>query len=74
MDVADIPFFALHLQGNCFFLHYLDDFLLFGPPGTYEALRARQTAEATFSFIGAPISTEKKTGSPSQVWFSGDTF
>ena len=47
-------------------MHYLDDFLLFGSPGTSDCQKAFHTVMQECSRLGVPIA-EHKTEGPSQV-------
>ena len=68
---ADAVAWALHAAGIRFLLHYLDDFLFLGSPGTPEALQAAQTAEALFARLGIPIAHHKTEGPATRITFLG---
>ena len=69
--VADAMTWALFSRGIRFLLHYLDDFLFVGHPGSQEASRAKDIATAVFSELGVPIATHKTEGPSTQVSFLG---
>ena len=69
--VADLLTWVLHCDGVPFILHYLDDFLLLGPPGSLTAATMRSTAEATYTRMGAPIAHHKTEGPASALTFLG---
>ena len=54
-----------------YLLHYLDDFLLVGPPGSPEASIARDRAMAVFEQLGTLVATHKTEGPSAQVTFLG---
>ncbi len=60
--VADSFTWALYCQGVRYVMHYLDDFLLVGPPGTSEASAAADLAASTLRNLGVPIAPEKTEG------------
>ena len=70
--VADALAWVLFAGGGIrFLLHYLDDFLFIGPPGTNEATVARDRALAIFNELGVPIATHKTEGPAASVTFLG---
>ena len=69
--VADAMAWVLFNRGVRFLLHYLDDFLLVGAPGSSEASRARATAEATFEDLGVPVASHKTEGPATRLTFLG---
>lgn len=52
-------------------IHYLDDFLVFVPPGSNDIPNARSKVEAILSYFGAPIAHHKIEGSAPVVTFLG---
>ena len=62
---------AIHHRGVRHLLHYLDDFLQFGQPGTLEAGQAVATARAVFVKAGIPVAKHKTEGSVTSVTFLG---
>ena len=56
----------IHCNGVSFVLHYLDDFLIFSPPGSELTFMIRSRVEAIFSRAGMPIA-HKKTEKPSTI-------
>ena len=69
--VADALAWALHCQGIHFILHYLDDFLFLGSPGTSEARSAANTVTETFNSLGVPVAAHKTEGSSTVLTFLG---
>ena len=69
--VADAMTWALFSRGIRFVLHYLDDFLLIGPPESREASQAKEIATTVFGELGAPIASQKTEGPSSQITFLG---
>ena len=49
---SDMVAWAIHYRGVHHLLHYLDDFLLFGQPGTLETSQAVATAREVFAEAG----------------------
>ena len=60
--VADAMTWALFSRGILYLLHYIDDFLFLGRPGSPEAARAKEVAIAVFRELGAPIAMHKTEG------------
>ena len=71
MAVADAMAWALHSSGIQYLLHYLDDFLFVGPPGSQDAAIAGQVATAVFQDLGVPVAVHKTEGPATQVTFLG---
>ena len=69
--VADFLAWALHCEGVLLLIHYLDDFLIFGPPGTKIASTARWLVEALLRDFGAPIAEHKTEGPSTCITFLG---
>ena len=61
-SVADFLAWVLHCEGVSLLIHYLDDFLLFGPPRSTAAAKARSRVETVFNQIGAPLAHHKTEG------------
>ena len=57
--VADLLAWVLHCEGVLYVIHYLDDFLVFEPPGSSTVSTIRARVESIFSHIGAPIAHHK---------------
>ena len=57
--VADALASALFCRGIRFLMHYLDDYLFLGAPGTQDASRAAAVATDTFQHLGVPVSAQK---------------
>ena len=71
MAVADAMAWALHSSGIQYLLHYLDDFLFVGPPGSQDAAIAGQVATAVFHELGMPVAVHKTEGPATKVTFLG---
>ncbi len=69
--VADAIDWCLHDVGIHHQLHYLDDFLFFGHPGTDEAGAILSTVVKTFHELGVPVATHKTEGPAVCVSFLG---
>ena len=54
-----------------YLLHYLDDFLFSGPPGSKKAAMAHDQAISAFRELGVPVATHKTEGPATQVTFLG---
>ena len=68
---SDMVAWAIHYRGVRHLLHYLDDFLLFGQPGTLEASQAVATAREVFAEAGIPVAEHKTDGPATSVTFLG---
>ena len=62
---------GIQFEGIQFVLHYLDDFVLIGSPGSDDAARARALVDTTFSQIGASIAHHKTEGPSTLLSFQG---
>ena len=62
---------VLHQHGIEFQLHYLDDFLFLGPPGTGITDRALQSAIQVLHYLHVPVSAHKTVGPSCQLEFLG---
>ena len=60
--VADGLAWILQKSGVRFVLHYLDDFLIFGPPCSDECQQALATTLQVCSELGVPVADEKVEG------------
>ena len=69
--IADLLTWSLHCEGIQYVIHYLDDFLVFVPPGSNDIPNARSKVEAILSHVGAPIAHHKTEGPASVVTFLG---
>ena len=69
--VADALAWGLYLRGVRYLLHYLDDFLFIGAPGTEEAAMAARIATEGFQSLGVPIASHKTEGPSSCITFLG---
>ena len=62
---------AIHYKGVHDLLHYLDDFLQFGQPGTLEAGQAVAMARAVFAEACIPVAEHTTEGPVTSVTFLG---
>ena len=69
--VVDMLAWAVHCSGVRYVLHYLDDFLLLGAPGSSEAQLALATTTRTFETLGVPVATHKTEGPALELTFLG---
>ena len=69
--VADCLQWILEHKGTRFVIHYLDDFLLAGRPGTAECGESLQQALAICAGLGVPIAEKKLEGPTRQLQFLG---
>ena len=69
--VADMLAWAVHCSGVRYVLHYLDDFLLLGSPGSSEADLALMSATHTFQTVGIPVADHKTEGLATALSFLG---
>ncbi len=60
--VVDAMEWITRYEGVRVILHYLDDFLVMGAPGTDECAVARDTLVPIFGRLGLPVATEKLEG------------
>ena len=68
---ADALMWVLQQSGVRFVLHYLDDFLLLGPPGEGECGQALARTRQLCSELGVPIAEEKVMGPTTCLLFLG---
>ena len=68
--VADFLAWLLFYEGIQYVIHYLDDFLIFVPPGV-NALLPRQIVESTFGFVNTPVTHHKTEGPSTSLTFLG---
>lgn len=52
-------------------VHYMDDFLLMGTPGTTECRHALATTRATCKDLGIPLGDDKTEGPVTELSFLG---
>ena len=69
--VADFLAWALFREGVSPLIHYLDDFLLFGPPGSGAAAVGRARTESLFGQCNVPIAHHMTEGPATSVTFLG---
>ena len=69
--VADALQWILEMQGVKYVMHYLDDFLLFGPPGSSICREALDSTRECCSHLGVPVAPHKTEGPTSSITFLG---
>ena len=69
--VADGLAWALACNGVRHFIHYLDDFLFVGLPGSAECARALETAVPLCTRLGLPVAPSKVEGPSTRLIFLG---
>ena len=69
--VADMVTWALHCSGICNQIHYLDDFLFMGAPGSNKGARALSIALRVLEYLGVPVAAHKTEGPSTAVTFLG---
>ena len=69
--MADFLEWILYQQGVTFLLHYLDDYLTLGHPGTRECYNNLQCILATCKMLGVPLALEKVEGPVTSLKFLG---
>ena len=69
--VADGLEWILHTRGGCESIHYLDDYLLLGSPGSTECAESLDLAESTCEALGVPLALEKREGPTHRLVFLG---
>ena len=69
--MADFLEWILYQQGVTFLLHYLDDYLTLGHPGTRECYNNLQLILATCKMLGVPLALEKVEGPVTSLKFLG---
>ena len=69
--LADGMIWIMHLQGVDPSIHYLDDFLLFGPPASSACAESLATALSVCDRLGVPIAGEKTEGPATSLTFLG---
>ena len=69
--LADGMIWIMHLQGVDPSIHYLDDFLLFGPPASSACAESLATALSVCDRLGVPIAGGKTEGPATSLTFLG---
>ena len=69
--VADAAEWILKAEGVKFVIHYLDDFLVIGAPGSRECVSALTTLLRVFGRLGLPIAVNKLEGPVTCLTFLG---
>ena len=60
--VAEALAYIIHQKGSVWMDHYLDDFVVVGPPGSYGCAQTLQIALETCKEVGFPVAGEKTEG------------
>ena len=68
---SDALAWVLYARGVAWQLHYLDDFLFMGLPGSTSCARALQVTMDTCRQLGVPVATHKTEGPATQLTFLG---
>ena len=68
---ADALAWVLESRGIKWQLHYLDDFLFLGPPGSSACANALELALTTCRHLGVPVAMHKTEGPSTQLTFLG---
>ena len=71
--LVDGLMWIIHSKGHELSLHYLDDFLLLGPPGSPACAEALHTTRQLCEDLGIPIAEEKTEGPTTTLTFLGIT-
>ena len=69
--IADGLQYILQEQGSCELLHYLDDFLFMGAPGSRRCHESLQLAQRMCARLGVPLAYEKLEGPATELTFLG---
>ena len=69
--VADALNWHLHNSGIPHILHYLDDFIVIGPPGSPHYQDAMETLDRVCTTLGVPIADHKRDGPTTCLTFLG---
>ena len=69
--MADLLAWILDVQGVSYLIHYLDDFLTIGAPGSSECERNLETLIQVCQVLGVPLATEKVAGPATTLEFLG---
>ena len=69
--VADALEWIVKCEGVSSVIHYLDDFLLAGSPGSLQCARDLNTLLSSFSRLGVPVATQKLEGPTTCLTFLG---
>ena len=69
--LADGLEWYLHHQGTRQIFHYLDDFLVVGPPASPECGEALATLDRACNWLGIPIADHKREGPTTCLTFLG---
>ena len=69
--VSDMIAWALYQEGLVYQIHYLDDFLFLGRPGTNEGEALLSKALEVFAYLGVPVAPLKIEGPATTLTFLG---
>ena len=70
--VADAMLWVLMKMGGMDAIHYLDDFLLFGAPGSLQCAEVLEKALETCVRLGVPVAPKKTEGPSTKLVFLGN--
>ena len=69
--VADALHWCLHNQGIPLIRHYLDDFIILGPPNSLQCQKSLTTLLRVCQELGVPIASQKTEGPTTSLTFLG---
>ena len=69
--VADALQWILEMQGVKYVMHYLDNFLLFGPPGSSVCKESLDSTLECCSHLGVPVASHKTERPTSSITILG---
>ena len=69
--IADALEWIIHQQGVAFCKHYLDDFIVAGPPHSQDCQLALETLDRVCSRLGIPLAQHKREGPTTCLTFLG---
>ena len=68
---ADLLQWCIQQQGVCHVMHYLDDFLMLGPPSSNQCHQSLEAFKQTCQQLGVPLAMEKVEGPSASLTFLG---
>ena len=71
--VGDALEWCIHKQGVASVYHYLDDFVVIGPPGSSVCQEYLHILETECAYLGVPLAPEKREGPSPVITFLGIT-
>ena len=69
--VADALEWCIYRQGVKYIHHYLDDFVVIGPPGSSKCQEYLHILERECAYLGVPLASEKREGPSPVITFLG---